>query len=138
VFDYERWKMHRSSGRYMRHVVGLLDSNILGGLLKPLAYVACVSMAVMAYNLLVEVGSRALRASWCAGGSACLGCRQQREARPGWHQPPASCHPARPCFVCPPVPVQAGKLPLWPILNVAANAPFGLTSFALSLLLVFR
>jgi succinate-acetate transporter protein len=34
--------------------------------------------------------------------------------------------------------VQAGKLPLWPILNVAANAPFGLTSFALSLLLVFR
>jgi hypothetical protein len=32
----------------------------------------------------------------------------------------------------------AGVLPLWPCLKLAANAPFGLTSFALSLLLVFR
>lgn len=66
VFDYERWKMHRSSSRYLRHVAGLPDSRIAAGLVKPLAYVASVSLAVMAYNLLVEV-TRAAAAR--AGGS---------------------------------------------------------------------
>lgn len=33
---------------------------------------------------------------------------------------------------------QAGYLPMFPELKLASNAPFGLTSFALSLLLVFR
>lgn len=32
----------------------------------------------------------------------------------------------------------AGAVPLWPALKTIASAPFGLTSFAVSLLLVFR
>jgi hypothetical protein len=29
VFDFERWKKHRSSSRYLRHVLGLGESKIV-------------------------------------------------------------------------------------------------------------
>ena len=29
VFDFERWKTHRSSSRYLRHVLGIFDSKIV-------------------------------------------------------------------------------------------------------------
>jgi hypothetical protein len=29
VFDFERWKTHRSSSRYLRHVLGMRDSKIV-------------------------------------------------------------------------------------------------------------
>ncbi|EFN53823.1 hypothetical protein CHLNCDRAFT_32075 [Chlorella variabilis] len=85
VFDFERWKTHRSSSRYLRHVLGIFDSKIVQGLAKPLAYVMTLATGVALYHTLAE----------------------------------------------------AGYLTDVPDLK-ATNAPFGLTSFALSLLLVFR
>ncbi len=32
VFDFERWKTHRSSSRYLRHVLGMRDSKIVSDL----------------------------------------------------------------------------------------------------------
>ncbi|KAI3434870.1 hypothetical protein D9Q98_002924 [Chlorella vulgaris] len=86
TFDFGRWRTHRSSGRYLRHMASLLRANTLQGVAQPLAYVISVSLGVAAYHAAAA----------------------------------------------------AGVLPLWPCLKLAANAPFGLTSFALSLLLVFR
>ncbi|PRW33726.1 UPF0187 chloroplastic [Chlorella sorokiniana] len=86
VFDFDLWKKHRSSSRYLRHIVGLGESRIVSGLMAPLTYVMTLSLAVACYNAAAE----------------------------------------------------AGYLPVFPELKLATNAPFGLTSFALSLLLVFR
>ncbi|KAL4856957.1 hypothetical protein ACK3TF_002657 [Chlorella vulgaris] len=85
VFDFERWKTHRSSSRYLRHVLGMRDSKIILGLAPPLFYVMTLTTAVAVYGTLA----------------------------------------------------QDGVVPALPDLKFA-SAPFGLTSFALSLLLVFR
>jgi hypothetical protein len=86
VFDFERWKTHRSSSRYLRHVLGIGESRIVQGLAAPLAYVMTLATGVAVYHTLAE----------------------------------------------------AGYLTDVPDLKLTTNAPFGLTSFALSLLLVFR
>ncbi|PSC67989.1 Mitogen-activated kinase 14 isoform A [Micractinium conductrix] len=102
VFNFLRWRQHRSSARYLRHMFGggmrLLDtdSGVTGafdlpskvlGLAGPLLYVFVISLAVATYETLAEMG---------------------RLPRP------------------------------WASFNIANNAPFQLSSCALSLLLVFR
>ncbi|KAI3425146.1 hypothetical protein D9Q98_008917 [Chlorella vulgaris] len=86
VFDFERWKTHRSSSRYLRHVLGIFESRVFRGLAAPLGYVMTLATGVALYHTLAE----------------------------------------------------AGYLTDVPDLKLTTNAPFGLTSFALSLLLVFR
>jgi hypothetical protein len=55
VFDFERWKKHRSSSRYLRHALGIFESRIVSGLAQPLAYVMAVCGAVATYHLAAEV-----------------------------------------------------------------------------------
>lgn len=85
-FTFDRWASHRSSARYIRHMLGIFQSSIVKGLAQPLISVAGVSTAVCLYEDLLARGSF-----------------------------PDSF----PSFLMP-------------------TAPFDLTSFALSLLLVFR
>ncbi|EFN53422.1 hypothetical protein CHLNCDRAFT_136634 [Chlorella variabilis] len=85
VYDFENWRQHRSTKRYMRHAKGLLGSRIFRGLASPLLYILAVSASVAVWNTLVETG------------------------------------------LAPDV---------LPELHMSNNGPFGLTSFALSLLLV--
>ncbi|PSC74369.1 UPF0187 chloroplastic [Micractinium conductrix] len=89
VFDHNRWAAHRSTRRYVRHVLGMTSSRMVRGLAAPLFFVAGISAAV------------------CAGHQA----------------------------------AEAGLLPLPEVahqLQMRSTEPFALTSFALSLLLVFR
>lgn len=121
------------------------------GLAVPLAYVVTVSCGVAAYYTAAAVSGL------CTRGS-CLqpGCRLSVTAAPVGIAPcvvphlhrldrrprlPHNTPAAAPCrlppasfFALP----QKGMLPLYPALKVLASAPFSLTSFALSLLLVFR
>jgi hypothetical protein len=62
VFDFDRWKKHRSSSRYLRHVLGLFDSKVFQGLSKPLAYVMTLATGVALYHTLAEVSPAAARA----------------------------------------------------------------------------
>jgi putative membrane protein len=55
VFDFERWKKHRSSSRYLRHALGFFESRIVAGLALPLSYVMVVCTAVAGYHLAAEV-----------------------------------------------------------------------------------
>ncbi|KAK9804786.1 hypothetical protein WJX72_005412 [[Myrmecia] bisecta] len=87
VFTFEGWKEHRSINRYIKHMVGLLESRIVRCLMLPICYVAVLSLVLCTYETL------------------------------------------RLKLAC---------LAAFPSLAVQSNAPFSLTSFALSLLLVFR
>ncbi|DBA73418.1 hypothetical protein WJX77_011203 [Trebouxia sp. C0004] len=87
VFNFKNWAAHRSTKRYSRHLLTILGSRIVRGLLQPLLIVTAVSSIVAIYETLLESGFLALGA---------------------------------------------------PSLSIEATAPFSLTSFALSLLLVFR
>jgi predicted membrane chloride channel (bestrophin family) len=87
VFDFKRWREHRSTKRYQRHIVGIGGSRIVRGLAGPLWFVVIVSVGVGTYESVRE----------------------------------------------------AGLLPVYlPSISVTNTAPFNLSSFALSLLLVFR
>ena len=46
VFDFERWKTHRSSSRYLRHVLGMGDSKIVSRAWL-LSHLACVCPQVL-------------------------------------------------------------------------------------------
>ncbi|KAL0043408.1 hypothetical protein WJX79_003790 [Trebouxia sp. C0005] len=87
VFNFKNWAAHRSTKRYSRHLLTILGSRIVRGLLRPLLIVTAVSSVVAMYETLLESGFLGLGA---------------------------------------------------PSLSIEATAPFSLTSFALSLLLVFR
>lgn len=54
VFDFALWKKHRSSSRYLRHILGLPSSRIVFGLAGPLLYVLSLSLAVAVYNASAE------------------------------------------------------------------------------------
>lgn len=103
----------------------------VSGLAAPLAYVMTLSSAVAAYHVLAEVRRR--HEQWAAAPAAA----------PGTGLPSSAQLRCAPCTAAPdgsallrPSPPQAGYLMEVPDLKLASNAPFGLTSFALSLLLV--
>ena len=128
----------------------------VSGLMAPLSYVMTLSLAVACYNASAEVrGNSASSAARLTCPVACpLPARAPAYCTRPWHCPAPVPHsesaahcsgpPARQLTHPPDLPTpsppapQAGYLPVFPELKLATNAPFGLTSFALSLLLVFR
>lgn len=102
----------------------------------PLSYICTVALGVCLYHTAAEV-RRSRRGAWAGrareAGWACAGsCRESGAAR---RPPSPSPRPAVP----PSHPPQAGVVPeVLPELSKGASAPFGLTSFALSTLLVLR
>ena len=134
----QRWKQHRSSRRYLRHLFGgglrLVDTDAgvtsafdlpskVRGLAGPLLYVLAIACLVAAYETLAEV----------------------RGARPAPPEQAPAAAAARCSLRVPSAPqktgtgpLQAGKVPVSPWLQLGNSAPFQLSSFALSLLLVFR
>lgn len=117
--------------------------------MAPLTYVMALSLAVACYNASAEVRGVDVTPHPCSpprGPAAQPLLHTQAPRHLHWspalgsrHAPPAlpmSCFRINIrdcCFYW-----QAGYLPVFPELKLATNAPFGLTSFALSLLLVFR
>ncbi|GAB4816433.1 hypothetical protein N2152v2_003479 [Parachlorella kessleri] len=87
VFDFNRWAVHRSSSRYLRHMLGIFNSRLIKGLAAPLVYVVGLATAVAAYET------------------------------------------ARSTGVLP---------PSFPDVEIKSKELFGLTSFALALLLAYR
>ncbi|EFN57136.1 hypothetical protein CHLNCDRAFT_34835 [Chlorella variabilis] len=55
VFDFDRWKKHRSGSRYMRHARATFTSRITQGLAAPLLYVTGLSIAVASWHTAAEV-----------------------------------------------------------------------------------
>ena len=43
-FDFEKWKSHRASSRYRRHIVGLFGSRIVRALGSPLLFVVVAAV----------------------------------------------------------------------------------------------
>jgi hypothetical protein len=117
----------------------MVESRVVWGLLKPLIYVAFVSSCVVGYETLLKVRARVVFFFWRVSGVClslrCVGDCVAEPTPP--HQPAHPFHAARPP---PPNPAQHHLIvPDWmPHVNQVAKEPFGLTSFALSLLLVFR
>lgn len=121
----------------------------------PLLYVMSLSLAVACYNAAADVSP--FPSSWAVGCPAlhapapwlCCSVRPARSpvlpparlvANCAWLWTPSRTHSHS---IPTPTPhtsttTQAGMMPVFPELKLATNAPFGLTSFALSLLLVFR
>ncbi|DBA95288.1 hypothetical protein WJX82_004901 [Trebouxia sp. C0006] len=87
VFTFENWAAHRSQKRYQRHLLALLQSRIVRGLIQPLGGLTALATFVAVYESLREM-----------------------------HQLPAFA----------------------PDITFNLTTPFSSTSFALSLLLVFR
>jgi hypothetical protein len=137
TFTFDRWASHRSTRRYVRHMSSLMQSGVLRGLAQPLLSVAGISVLVCLYEDLLQVRARPalLPAGWRARAcwQACLlaaACRAwAAEPRPRTH----TCRPPD----APPL-AQDGTLPSYMPTFQLPLAPFELTSFALSLLLVFR
>eukprot|EP00884_Botryococcus_braunii_P014320 jgi/Botrbrau1/2288/Bobra.101_2s0111.1 len=50
VFGFEEWQRHRSTGRYLRHIVGLLHSRIVWGLAWPISFLSAVAFIVCCYE----------------------------------------------------------------------------------------
>jgi hypothetical protein len=126
------------------------SSRVVRGLSKPLFYMVAVSSFVCAYETARAVGARALSAAPPSAPrrlpAAPLDAPAPCQSRPA-PRPPCAARSARPprptpapCRLPPvPPPPQAGVIPLWaPSLQLNSKEVFGLTSFALSLLLVFR
>lgn len=55
VFDFKKWKEHRSTDRYVRHMGSMLSSRMVRGLAPPLLYIFGVAAFVCAYNTAVQV-----------------------------------------------------------------------------------
>lgn len=92
VFDAARWRQHRSVLCYYRHMTSIISSRIVLGLLKPMLYVAGISLAVCSYHSLADAAILTRLAPWL-------------------------------CFPC---------------VNLSSSGVFSISTFALSLLLVFR
>lgn len=86
TFTFDRWASHRSTARYIRHMLGIFQSSIFRALAQPLLSVATISTAVCTYETMLSDGA----------------------------------------------------LPTYMPSLLMPTDPFNLTSFALSLLLVFR
>ncbi|PRW20392.1 UPF0187 chloroplastic [Chlorella sorokiniana] len=56
VFDFNEWRKHRSTERYVRHMQSMTSSRMVRGLAAPLAYIFAVATAVSVYNASVEAG----------------------------------------------------------------------------------
>lgn len=50
VFGFQEWQRHRSTGRYLRHIAGLLYSRIVWGLIGPLSFISSVALVVCMYE----------------------------------------------------------------------------------------
>lgn len=87
VYDFPDWVLHRTNGRFAKHVLGMFNSGVVTTLASPIMYTVAVATGLCIYETLLRTG----------------------------HLPE----------VC-------------PDLAVKTLGPFGLSSFALSLLLVFR
>ena len=57
MFDHGRWREHRRTARYLRHMAGILKSTTFRGLLGPLMSVSTVSTLVCAYETALKDGS---------------------------------------------------------------------------------
>lgn len=56
-FTFDRWASHRSSARYVRHMLGIFRSSLVRGLAQPLLSVAGVSTLVCMYEDLLAEGA---------------------------------------------------------------------------------
>lgn len=54
VFTPKRWRAHRSTNRYLRHVAGIFKSRTFRGLAPPLALITVISTWVCAYHTWLE------------------------------------------------------------------------------------
>ncbi|PSC75195.1 UPF0187 chloroplastic [Micractinium conductrix] len=68
VYTFESWASHRSTKRYLRHFMGILNSRILSGLRVPLLLIALEATAVCAYESALKNG---LLPAFCQTFQAC-------------------------------------------------------------------
>tara|TARA_B110000046_G_C12612156_1_gene241285 strand:+ start:288 stop:500 length:213 start_codon:yes stop_codon:yes gene_type:complete len=55
-FDFDRWKVHRSSGRYARVVLGTLFGSTARRIFPTVALLLAFSCAVDYYNVMASLG----------------------------------------------------------------------------------
>jgi predicted membrane chloride channel (bestrophin family) len=56
VFDFEYWANHRSTSRYLFHMISLFNSRIIRSLGAPIAWVISIATVVCAEHTLVQSG----------------------------------------------------------------------------------
>ena len=152
TFTFERWEFHRSTSRYQRHMTGIFQSRIVRGLAQPLLSAGATATAVCLYEALLQVGACLRgRPAWmvavggrhhamdrprCLHMPAFTSSLQHRWLPPTHFLCTAACTARLPARL--PACLQEGTLPDYLPSLLMPSLPFDITSFALSLLLVFR
>ena len=53
VYDFDKWASHRSTRRYLRHVLGMFNSRIVAGLQFPLTFIGTTATLLCIYETLL-------------------------------------------------------------------------------------
>jgi hypothetical protein len=149
VFDSVRWQQHRSTSRYFRYLDRLLTSRIIRGLFGPMSYVASLCTTVGVYHTLLDwhvlqqlapdvsqsVGAQ-LRQQHARGvGLAGLVCSS---APSGCCVAVGDADALQSCAASASPNATKPQQSEWPTLALNSSGIFSISTFALSLLLVFR
>lgn len=92
----QKWKEHRSTDRYVRHMGSMLSSRMVRGLAPPLLYIFGVAAFVCAYNTAVQLGVFPYALPELKMSNNGARCAAAAAARPPLAAPPARCRRA-PC-----------------------------------------